>query len=114
MNSKECRFSYSDLDDSLIVSCKAENENVKERFVLGNFIFSLTGRGKIIGIQILNSSEVLSEYNLNPNLLNEIKNVSLVVAKKEGCLGIALILNFQNQQGKISVPLMNLAHNKIR
>ncbi|MBU4070304.1 MAG: hypothetical protein KJ646_04945 [Nanoarchaeota archaeon] len=112
MDAKECRFSYGDLDDSLIISCKEENENVKERFALGNFIFSLTGRGKIVGIQILNSSEVLSDYNLNPNLLSEIKNVGLIVAKKDGCLGIALIFNFQNQQGRISIPLMSLTMNK--
>ena len=40
MQEKECRFSYSDLDDSLIVSCKEENENVKERFNFGNFIIN--------------------------------------------------------------------------
>lgn len=114
MNEKKCRFSYSNLDDSLIISCKEENENVKERFELGNFIFSLTGRGKIVGVQILNSSEVLSDYNINPNLLNEIKNINLIVAKKQGCLAIALILNFQNQQGKISMPLMNLPSNQLR
>lgn len=108
MDTKECRFSYSDLDDSLIISCREENENVKEQFSLGNFIFSLTGRGKIIGIQILNSSEVLSDYNLDPNLLSEIKKVNLIIAKKDGFLGIALILGFQNKQGKISIPLMNL------
>ena len=111
---KKCRFSYGKLDDSLIISCKEENENVKERFELGNFIFSLTGRGKIVGIQILNSSEVLSDYNLNPNLLKEIKNISLIIAQKQGCLAIALILNFQNQQGKISMPLMNLQSNKLK
>ncbi|VVB83853.1 Uncharacterised protein [uncultured archaeon] len=108
MQTKECRFSYSGLDDSLIVSCKEENENVKGRFSLGNFIFSLTGRGKIIGIQVLNVSEVLPEYNINPNLLKEIKDINLITAQKEGCLVIALIFTFKNQQAKISIPLMNL------
>jgi len=111
---KECKFSYSELDDSLIVSCREENENVKQRFSLGNFIFNLTGRGKIVGVQILNSSEVLSDYNLNPNLLNEIQEVNLLVAKKDDCLMIALIFTFQNQVGKISLPIMNLTANQIR
>lgn len=109
MDGKRCRFSYSDLDDSLIISCKEENENVRERFNLGNFIFNLTGRGKITGVQILNASEVFSDYNINSNFLNEIKEVNLVVAQKDNCLGIALIFGFQNQQAKISVPLMNLS-----
>ena len=62
MDNKACKFSYSDLDDNLIISCREENENVRERFTLGNFIFNLTGRGKIVGIQILNASEVFSDY----------------------------------------------------
>ena len=111
MTNKECRFSYSDLDDSLIISCKEEDENVKERFSLGNFIFSLTGRGKIVGVQILNVSEVLPEYNINPNILSELRNVSLIVAQKNKCLVIALVLSFKNQEAKISIPLINLTPN---
>ena len=111
MINKKCRFSYSDLDDSLVVSCREENENVKKRFNLGNFIFNLTGRGKIVGVQVLNASEVLSDYNINPDALNELKNINLIIAQKNGCLVIALILMFKNNQAKISVPLMNLAPN---
>lgn len=114
MQNKKCRFSYSDLDDSLIVSCKEENENVKERFKLGNFIFNLTGRGKIIGIQVLNVSEVLPEYNINPNLLNELKEISLITAQMKECLIIALVLMFKNQQAKISIPLMNMVPATIK
>lgn len=108
MIKKECKFSYSDFDDSLIISCKEENENVKERFNFGNFIFSLTGRGKIIGVQVLNASEVLPDYNINPNLLFDLNNVFLITAQQNGCLFIALILMFKNQEAKISIPLMNL------
>ena len=109
MESKKCKFSYGEIDDSLIVSCKGDDENVKERFNLGNFIFSLTGRGKIVGVQILNVSDVLVDYNLDPNMLNELRNIDLIVVKKEGLLGVALILDFRNQKGKISIPLMNLS-----
>lgn len=111
MIDKECRFSYSDLDDSLIISCKEENENVKERFKLGNFIFNLTRRGKIVGVQILNASEVLPEYNINPEVLNELRKINLLLAQKDGCLIMALVLIFRNNQAKISMPLMNLIAN---
>jgi uncharacterized protein YuzE len=111
MISKECRFSYSDLDDSLIVSCKEENENVKDRFRFGNFIFNLTGRGKIVGIQVSNASDVLPEYNINPNILNELREINLITAQREGCLVMALVLIFKNQQAKISIPLMNMIPN---
>ena len=109
MQSKDCRFSYSDFDDSLIVSCKDENENVKERFNFGNFIFNLTGGGKIVGVQILNASEVLPDYNINPNVLSNLKSINLITAQKENCLFVALVLMFRNQEAKISIPLMNLS-----
>ncbi len=106
---KECSFSYSDLDDSLIVSCKEENENIRENFGLGNFIFSLTGKGKIVGIQILNASEILPEYNIDPNNLEELENVKITTSIRGGCLFIGLILSFEESESRISVPLMNLA-----
>ena len=114
MENKECKFSYNEIDDSLIVSCKENNENVKERFSLGNFIFNLTGRGKIVGVQVLNASDVLTNYNLNSNILDKLNNVQLVIENKSNLLGVALILNFQNQQGKIPIPLMNLSQPTIR
>ncbi len=75
---------------------------------MGNFVFSLTGRGKIVGIQVLNASEVLLDYNINSGL-NQLENVQLLIVKKEGCLVIGLILCFEDKKAKISIPLMNLA-----
>ena len=98
MINKECRFSYNDLDDNLIISCKEENENVKERFNFGNFIFNLTGKGKIVGIQILNVSEVFQEYNISPILLNKLKSINFVIAQKNECLEIAFFFSFKNQE----------------
>jgi len=111
MLNKECRFSYNDLDDNLIISCKEENENVKERFNFGNFIFNLTGKGKIVGVQILNVSEVFPEYNIHPTLLKELNSINLIVAQKNECLGIALFFSFKNKEARISIPLMNLTQN---
>ena len=105
---KECRFSYSNLDDSLIVSWIEENENVRERFNLGNFIFGLTRAGKIVGIQVLNVSEVLTDYNILKSSLEDLKKINIIIDKKEGCLNIALKLFFKNQEAKIPIPLMNL------
>ncbi len=109
MENRECKFSYNEIDDNLIVSYKGDDENVKERFKMGDFIFNLTGRGKIVGIQILNASNVLIDYNLNPNILDELKGIQMIIAKKDNLLGVVLILAFQNQKGKISIPLINMS-----
>ena len=44
-------FSYDEYSDSLIVSNRAENELVKSNFEVGDIIFSLTGKGKIVSIE---------------------------------------------------------------
>lgn len=100
---KTCRFSYSEMDDSLIVSCKEENENVKDNFMFDNFIFSLTGKGKIVALRVLNASKVLTENNISPGLLKELKSISLVTIQKQNCLFIALSITSQN--AKASIPL---------
>lgn len=108
MSVKECRFSYSNLDDSLTISCRENNENIRERFSLGSFIFNLTGRGKIVGIQIINASEILPFYNIDPEILADLEKVNLITSIDKGALFIALILVPKQQpEVKISIPLMN-------
>ena len=102
---KECKFSYSDLDDTLIISCREENENVKDNFVLDNFIFSLTGRGKIVGVEILNASEVFKNYNANPSILNDIKKINLIIVRKDNCVAVGIHVLSSNSKATIPVPL---------
>lgn len=113
MERKKCKFSYNDWDDSLLISCRRDHENVRERFGMGDFIFNLTRQGKIVGLNIRNASKVFSDYNLGTGFLKKLDKVELMVAKKENLLLIALILNSENQKGKIPIPLMNL-NNKTR
>src|SRR3989344_4285090 len=69
-----------------------------------DLIFSLTGRGKIIGIQIRNFSNLLNESGVNFNNFESIKEVSLIVLKKENSLFIGITL-ISKQNEKIQVPL---------
>ena len=85
------------------------------------YSLSYTINLKIDDLQTTNEA-IISELNeakelvdsLIENLLNEIQEVNLLVAKKDDCLMIALIFTFQNQVGKISLPIMNLTANQIR
>lgn len=100
---KNCRFSYSEIDDSLIISCREENEKVRENFMFDNFIFSLTGKGKIVGLQIRNVSKVLIENNINPYILNEISSINLGTAVRQNCLFIGL--SIISKEKVVNIPL---------
>lgn len=107
---KKCRFSYNEIDDSLILSCREENENVKENFMFDDIIFSLTRKGKIVGLQIKNMSNILSESSINPEILDNLKEADLKIIQKENSLFIGIKLVSKNLEekkialGRIFVP----------
>lgn len=100
---KKCRFSYNEIDDSLIVSCREENENVKENFMFDDIIFHLTGKGKIIGLQIRNVSSIFSESGLDPNILNDLREVNLIIIPREYSLFIGLKLVSITKEAKLAL-----------
>ena len=106
---KRCRYSYSHLDDSIVISCKEGNENIKESFMFDDFIFHLTGRGKIVGLQIRNFSQLLSEANINTGILENLKNVYMNIVPKKNSLFLGLrIISIQSENriplGRIFMP----------
>jgi len=91
------RFSYDEYSDSLIVSARQEGEVVRENFEVGDIVFSLTGKGKIVGIEIKEVSGFLESCDVNPEILREIEDVELrVVPKRET---IFLVLKIETVAG---------------
>ncbi|MEK6935741.1 MAG: hypothetical protein AABW67_03060 [Nanoarchaeota archaeon] len=100
---KKCKFSYNEIDDSLIISCKEEDENIKENFMLDDIIFYLTGRGKIAGLQIKNASSLFSEYGYDKRILDNLKEISLIVTPRENSLFIGLNLISTIEEVKLAL-----------
>jgi uncharacterized protein YuzE len=101
---KKCRFSYSEIDDSIILSCKEENEVVKENFMFDDLVFSLTGRGKIVGMQIRNFSKMLKESGIDPKIAENIKESVLIIMPKQNNLFMGLVFVTVNAE-IIKIPL---------
>ncbi len=100
----ECRFSYSDLDDSLMVSWREENENIRENFQVGEIIFSLTGRGKIVGMQIRELTNLLLERGIDEKIISKLDKINAVIIKKDNALYLGLAL-FGKEMEKVMVPI---------
>jgi hypothetical protein len=83
------RFSYDDISDSLIVSNKQENEVVRNNFEAGDIIFSLTGKGKIVCIEIRGFSSFLENCNINLNVEN-IQDIELKILPKKDTIFLIL------------------------
>ena len=91
------KFSYDEYSDSLIVSNKDENGTVKENFEVGDIIFSLNDKGKIMGIEVRGISNFLESCEVNPDILKNIKGAELKIVSKRGT--IFLILKMEVSDG---------------
>ncbi len=91
------KFSYDEYSDSLIVSNRQEDETVKENFEVGDIIFSLTGKGKIVAIEIRGFSRFLENCDVDSNILKNLNNIELrIIPKKET---IFLVLKIETIEG---------------
>ncbi len=108
----ECKISYNELDDSMILSCRADNENIRKNFIVDNFIFYLTGKGKIVGIQIRDFSEVLKENDIDNFLVSNITKAYLSTIFKQNTLVIGISFIMDNK--KVNIPLRVLMNSTIQ
>ena len=102
------KFHYDSYSDSMIISNKQENEKVKQNFEIGDITFSLTGKGKIVSIEIKEFSSFLESCNLSSEILSNLKNISFAVLPKNKA--IFLILKIESAKGQTilinNVPLV--------
>lgn len=88
----ESKFCYYDpAIDDLLISNRDENEKVKRNFMFDDFIFSLTGSGKIIGLEIRNASRLLTLYGLDPKILEDNKGIELLIIPRGQFVYIGLL-----------------------
>ena len=101
-------FSYDYDYDNLIVSRRQENEKVKENFEMGDIVFSLTGKGKIVSIDIRSASNFLQICGITAEMLRDATNIEFTVIPKLGAIYLILKIESVNEEYKISktVPLI--------
>ncbi len=101
-------FSYLWEYDNLIVSNRQENEKVRENFEVGDIVFSLTGTGKIVSIDIRSASYFLESCGITPEILKEATNIEFEVIPKRGVIFLVLKIESVTGEHKISknIPLI--------
>lgn len=107
---KKCKFSYNDIDDSFIISCRGDNENIKENFMFDDIIFSLSDKGKILGIQIRNITEMLEQSDIDSDILNNLKGIRMNIIQKQYSLSIGIDLISPKLEKKFSLGRIFMPH----
>ena len=98
---------YNEDTDSLIISAIEDNEKVRKNFSLGDFIISMTARGKIVSLEIREFSAFLNEIGLDINKIKDyLNNMSLIVKPKKEILFIGVGL--ENHPIIKQIPIANI------
>jgi len=106
----EKNFFYDDISDSLMISRKKTNEKVQGSAEIGNLILDFTSDGKIVNVEFQHISKFLEMININPNILNELERVDLIVQKQRGAISLFAILKTPTL--KQPVPLATVPVSK--
>ena len=104
------KFSYDEYTDNLIISCKADDEKVKSNFAFDNFVISITGGGKIVGLEIKDVSQLLEEMKIDSSLLDHIESVKLIVSPKRDSIFIGFVIKcIKNKDQMVPVSHVPMA-----
>lgn len=85
-----------------------QDSNVYSNIVIGNFHLEIDKAGKIIGVEILNASDILKEYNIAKNFLNNTDKIELKVVNKGNLMIIFLVFNTKNQTKTATITMNSL------
>jgi uncharacterized protein YuzE len=101
-------FSYDNYSDSLIVTNRQENEVVRNNFEVGDIIFSLTGKGKIVSIEIREFSSFLESCNFDPKITETLSSVEFILNPKKEAIFLVLRIGFLQGNVELSknIPLI--------
>lgn len=92
---RDLEFNYDELNDLLYVY--KNNSNVYSNVMIGDFHLEFNKESELVGIEILNASEILSEFEIPLAILQNIQKVDLKVVTMGNSLLVVLIINSINQ-----------------
>ncbi|MBU0906636.1 MAG: hypothetical protein KKD18_02890 [Nanoarchaeota archaeon] len=87
------KFYYDADADDMIISNKLNDERVKKNYLFDDFVISVTGSGKIVGLEIRNVSNFLKDSGLDADTLKSIKEVELTIVPRRDFIAIYVSLS---------------------
>ena len=108
MAKSNTKIIYNKEEDILYLSKRRAS---KASIEVGDFIIDVDFNSFVSAIEILNASENL---NIDPDLLTKVDKASMSVIYRPNYLHLALILQFQNKEKEVVIPLtIDLGHKKL-
>lgn len=100
------KYSYDSLNDLLYVY--KEGSQVYSTVVVGEFHLEINKIKELVGLEILNASELLAEYDIPKRILKNIDNVEMKVVVRNNSFLVFLIIHALNQEKLATITMNNL------
>lgn len=105
---KKVMFDYDYENDSLYIYFN--NKKAKESFELDNFVIDVGENGEIVGIEMVNASEMIRkiwDYEISKDTLKNIREVRMSIAYSRDLMiiKIVLVLFMDNRKIDVKLPL---------
>ena len=101
--SKEMGFSYDAINDLLYVYKKDTKVDYNE--AIGDIHIEFTKSGKAIGVEILNASDILKEFDIPQKMLDHLTGAELKVVKNGAAFLVLLTLHSENNEKSAMIAL---------
>lgn len=99
-------ISYDEVEDILFIHKGFKSdEKFKGNIDLGNIIFDLSTKGRVVGIEIMNASKFFREVGLNPKQLKKIRKASIRSIVTHNSLIVFLGIKTERIETKIPIPV---------
>ena len=103
---KNLKFKYNNYNDLLYLY--KEDSNVYANVIIGGFHIEFDKEGSVVGMEVLNASELLNEYGIDNMLLTNISKAELKVVVRDNSLLIFLMLSSLVEEKSIPITLNGL------
>jgi len=100
------KYSYDSLNDLLYVY--KEGSQVYSTVVVGEFHLEINKIQELVGLEILNASELLAEYDIPKRILKNIDRVEMKVVVRNNSFLVFLIIHALNQEKLATITMNNL------
>ncbi|MBS3127835.1 DUF2283 domain-containing protein [Candidatus Woesearchaeota archaeon] len=100
------KYDYDKLNDLLYVYKK--DSNAYSTVMVGDFHLELNKQGELVGIEVLQASDILNEYGISKKILDNIEKIELKVVVNNNSMLIFLVINGLEQQRHATITMNNL------
>ena len=103
---KKLKFNY-DKENDLFYTYK-EDSQVYSNVMIGDFHIEFNKNGEVIGVEVLNASDVFYEYQIPTAFLENIKEINIKIVIRNNLMLICLIINSMNQEKSAMITMNNV------